>query len=139
MDFSAQALELEMASKAEDADSIKEKHRPFMQALDQLTKQISPYVEVEENEDLLPLMRMKELKQRMQRMCILSATMQEGASSEAKAALEELTKLVEDCLHYRYSRDALKEQMRTIAEMLKAGQYAEARVEVDNMAEVLNN
>ena len=135
MSFSEQALEMEMASKALEVHTIEEKHETFMAALSILTEQIRPFASEEENEDLLPLMRMKELKSRVTQLMELAAIL--GDEMKTMSALDSMDKIVKDSLKYRYSRDNLKEAMKNILEVIDSRELEEIERQVTELAKEL--
>ena len=135
MQFSDQALEMEMASKALEIHTIEEKHESFIAALSVLMEQIRPFISEEENEDLLPLMRMKELKSRVTQLVDLSAIL--GDEMKSMTVLDSMSKIVKESLQFRYSRDSLKQAMKGIQEVIDSRELEEIEVRVKDLAKEL--
>lgn len=114
--FAEEALELELAAKNGDEQTIQRKHKALLQHFRNLLNQLLPYVTLEEDEDNKPLMRMKQLREKIGEIKALLKEMEESLESQGEMGKnrdsrqwEAMTRKAGELVTYRYSREALKE------------------------------
>lgn len=111
--FAEEALELELAAKNKDEQTIRRKHKIFMQHLQRLMECLLPYVTLEEDEDQKPLIRMKQLREKLEEFSKMLETLavcdKSGKTEGEEKKWEEIEERAKEFRSYRYSRDALRE------------------------------
>lgn len=135
MVLAEEALELELAARRKDEDTIVQKHPQFYRDWLSLLESLRPYVDIETKDDTLeehkPLMRMKELKKRlsvlkklMERMANWDDMQRDSGSRQrlGEDVLEKLGSLME----FRYSRETIKKQIQDINTAFGCGELEHA-------------
>jgi HPt (histidine-containing phosphotransfer) domain-containing protein len=135
-----EALELELAAKNEDTQTIHRKHKTLMKCLDTLLGNIEPHVTKTEDEDTKPLMRLKELRRYAEELMQLMERAEHATTAqmhkESEEAWNSLREHILQMKQYRYSREPLKDTVNALETAVQREDIELARTLCQTLQEV---